>query len=310
MPKPKAKPEVEHSEPGLLIRLRRQLYRPGSLILAALLVGTCLAWPRVSRLIPDLGARPEFSLTAKDIRVTQPPRWVPGNLVDQVLAHAGLPEEMSLLDDDLVRSLAEAFELHPWVDEVESVRKSFPPAINVKLSYRQPVAMVEVKNGKYPVDEKGVLLPPEDFSAAQARTYPQITGVLSTPQGPAGSNWGDAIVVDAAELAAALAPCWKELKLAAIVCPRTPRRSDDIDSGVYLLTTAGGSEIIWGQGSGSDHPGELTVRQKIERLKAYAKKFGGLDPPQGRRRIDIRHRRDVIHSPLSTERESLDRSPR
>ncbi|MSR60439.1 MAG: hypothetical protein EXS05_22830 [Planctomycetaceae bacterium] len=311
MPKLKNKPhESPPTAPGALLRLRHQLYRPRFLIAAAAIVGLCLGWPTIRSLIPELGSRPEYKLAATKIQVTQPPKWVPHNLVEQVIEHADLPSELSFLDDDLVRSLAEAFALHPWVAEVESVRKSFPPAIEVKLKYREPVAMVEVKNGKYPVDAQGVLLPPQDFSSADARGYQQIIGVHSTPQGPAGSNWGDEVVVEAARLAARLAPCWKRLKLAAIVCPREPRKTNDLDSGVYELITQGGSEIIWGHGPRSDHPGELTTDQKIERLETYAKKFGGLDPPQGRRRIDIRHRRDVIHSPLSTQRERPDENRR
>jgi hypothetical protein len=300
---PEEKPAAPSSE-GLR-SLRRQLYRPMTLITAAAIVAAALGWPMLRPLLPDLDGRSEYRLHSAQIHITQPPHWVPHNLVEQVVAQAGLPEQLSLLDENLARDLAMAFALHPWVEEVVSVKKSFQ-AVDVKLNYRRPVAMVHVKQGLYPIDVHGVLLPPHDFSASNAKIFPQITKVLSTPQGPAGSDWGDPVVLEAARLAAEIAPYWKKLQLAEIVCPRTPQVSDDLNSGVYTLTTIGGSEIVWGHPPGADHPGEPTTSQKIERLENYATKFGGLDQSQQRFRIDIRHWRDIRKSPISAEREAED----
>jgi hypothetical protein len=294
------------SLPGILRLLRRQLYRPVFLVAAAALVALVGGWPVIHRLLPLLDGRSEYRIRAAQIQITQTPHWVPHNLVEQVIEKADLPADMSLLDENLTREIAGAFALHPWVEEVVSVTKSFPAQVEVRLNYRRPVAMVQVKQGLYPIDVHGVLLPPQDFSAADARTYPQILDVLSTPQGPAGSDWGDPVVTEAARLASELAPCWKKLQLAAILCPRTLKQTDSLDEGVYTLTTTGGSQIVWGHGPGSDHPGELSTGQKIERLEKYASQYRGLDQPNQRFRIDIRHWRDIRRSPLSADRESAD----
>ena len=306
MAKSKKKKDAEPSEQvstdsGIVRSALRQLYRPVTLATAAIVVCVAMLWPSVRRYIPDLASRAEYRLETAKIRITQPPRWVPTNLVEQVSDQANLPAELSLLEPNVLRDVAEAFALHPWVEEVVSVRKSFPAAIDVELTYRRPVAMVQVRQGVYPVDPSGVLLPPHDFSAADSKNYPQISGVLSTPQGPAGTDWGDPVVTDAAQLASELAPNWKKFSLAAIVCPRSISPDDGFDAGVYELRTAGGSEIVWGHGPNSDHPGELTTAQKVERLEKYAAKFGGLDQPQGRFRIDIRHHRDIRRVPLAAD---------
>jgi hypothetical protein len=298
--------ETTPPSPGIARALRRQLYRPMTLITAAGVIAIAFGWPALRPLLPKLDERSEYQLRATQIHITQPPHWVPHNLVEQVAAHADLPEQLSLLDESLARDLAMAFALHPWVEEVVSVKKSFPASVDVKLNYRRPVAMVQVKQGLYPIDVLGTLLPPQDFSTSDAKAYPQIAHVLSTPQGPAGSNWGDPVVVEAARLAAELAPYWKKLQLAEIRCPRTPQKSDELDAGVYTLTTVGGSEIVWGHAPGTDHPGELTTSQKIERLETYAAKFGGVDQPQQRFRIDIRHWRDIRRKPISAEHEADD----
>lgn len=295
------RPEPAVSEPGFVRSVLMQLYRPVTLVTAATIVGLALAWPVIRRHLPDLDTRAEYRVAADKIHVTQPPHWVPHELVNQVIDQANLPSELSLLDPNTLRDVSEAFALHPWVEEVVSVRKSFPAAIDVVLNYRRPVAMVQVRQGHYPIDTNGILLPPHDFSATDAKSYPQITNVLSTPQGPAGTDWGDPVVTEAAKLAAELAPNWKKLNLAAIVCPRSVSPDDSFDVGVYELRTTGGSEVVWGHGPDSDHPGELTTAQKLERLDKYAAKFGGLDQPQGRFRIDIRHHRDIRRVPLASD---------
>jgi hypothetical protein len=289
-----------------LAGMGRQLYRPVTLATAAAVL---LAWvflPRLVDFVPDLRDRSEYRLPATEIAITPPPHWVPHDLVAQVTERASLPNDLSLLDERLVDDVAEAFRHSPWVDEVVSVTKSYPAKLTVVLSYRRPVAMVEVKQGKYPIDAGGVLLPPQDFSVAETRNYPTIAGVGSTPQGPAGTEWGDAIVCEAARLADELGPSWKMLGLSAIVCPSATDRHAKINEGVFVLTSNGGSRIIWGHAPGTDHPGELSTRQKIGRLEEYVLRFGGFDRPQGPYLIDIRHWRDISRIPLTAGVEWFD----
>jgi hypothetical protein len=288
------------------VQAGRQLYRPVILATAALVVMAGVFLPRLASLLPDLSQRDEYILAAADIEITQPPHWVPHNLVVQVVENANLPAKLSLLDNNLVVEIAEAFQLNPWVEEVVSVSKTFPAKVIVVLNYRRPVAMVEVRQGQYPIDNHGVLLPPQDFSVADTRAYPLVTGVVSTPQGPAGTDWGDKAVAGAAELAAELSPHWKKFGLMSIVAPRTVEGHDKIDEGVYVLLANGGSRIVWGHAPGTNHPGELSTKQKIGRLEEYVTKFGGFDRPQGPYQIDIRHWRDISRTPLSAEREWLD----
>jgi hypothetical protein len=280
----------------------RQLYRPVTLATAAVVLLVAIILPQYLGRLPDLADRPEYLLDAADIEITQPPHWVPRHLLSQVIENADLPATLRLLDDSLVQEIAGAFQLSPWVEEVVSVTKSYPPKIVVVLKYREPVAMVEVKKGQQPIDRHGVLLPAQDFSVSESRTYPVISGVASTPQGPAGADWGDQVVHDAAVLAAELSPAWKKLGLAAIVCPTSTENRSKFDESVFVLRSRGGSRIIWGHVPGTDHPGELSTKQKLGRLEDYVKRFGSFDSPQGPYEIDIRHWRDISRTPLSAHR--------
>jgi len=296
---------VNDNEPrGIVERFRHTLYRPKFLLLLACGLSAIVFGPQLYRRLPDPGAREGYQLDTTNIDITPPPRDVPPDIVHQVIQQAELPASVSLLDDDLTRRIADAFAAHPWVAEVVSVRKSFPPRIQVQLKYRKPVAMVRVDDGIYPVDGESVLLPPQDFSMADTRRYPLIRGVQTLPQGPAGSPWGDVCVQGAARLAAALQKDWNALQLAAIQVPRRTAARERLDDLRFVLHCRHGSRIIWGRPPGTQHPGELTTEQKIGRLKQYRDDFGEFDQPHGPYEIDIRHWQEITRRPLSASRES------
>lgn len=282
---------------------RSWLLRPRVILGILLLAGIVTAYPAIKPYLPNVQGRSEYRVILADIQVTQPPHWVPQDLVEQVIKLAHLPEEGSLLDENLPREVYEAFAMHPWIEEVISARK-VPGTIEVKLNYRRPVAMVQVSGGMYPVDRKGILLPPTDFAVSATRLYPRVEGVHSTPQASAGSPWGDPVVEGAARLADELASHWKKFKLAAIQCPQ-PGADENSPEGVYSLGTEGKSRILWGRAPGSDHPGELATDKKISRMLSLISRFGSFDGPQGPYEIDIRHWEEISRKPLARREDSV-----
>lgn len=295
-------PEAPPPKEPLAARLERS-FRPGPLLALALLALGIFCWPIVVRHVPKLDRRPEYRVGREQVEIVAVPEWAPRDLVDQVFRGAGLPEEMSLLDDGLTARLAAAFARHPWVRRVVSVRKSLPARIAVDLEFRRPAAMIRLAVGAYPVDADGTLLPPEDFSAAQARRFPAVEGIVSLPQGPAGTAWGDPFVSGAAQLAAALEPHWERYRLAAIVVPRRTTADPAPDDVVLQLATDGGTRIVWGRSPRTNHPGELSVEQKIGRLDQYLREFGTFDGSHGPYEIDIRHWQEISRRPLTAVRE-------
>ncbi len=111
---------------------------------------------------------------------------------------AELPEQIRLLDDDLVRRLAGAFLRHPWVERVERVSRG-PRQVRVWLTYRAPVLAVPADGQLRAVDGHGILLPP----GADVTGLPVFKGKARPPAGAAGALWGDAAVEAAARAAAA-----------------------------------------------------------------------------------------------------------
>ncbi|MCA9014535.1 MAG: hypothetical protein KDA77_04305, partial [Planctomycetaceae bacterium] len=207
--------EVSALSPSHLIQM---LFRPKVLLALAVVASGLFFFQKLKEQLPDLSQREEYQIATKDLSLNPaPPHYVPIDIVDQVIKRGPLPDQVSLLDQGLVLKVAEAFEKHPWVQKVVSVRKT--NTVEVEVVFRKPAAMVEGKQGLYPVDIDGVLLPPEDFSVSDARRYPVITGIQSMPAGPPGTSWGDLTVTGAAQLAEALGPHWKELEIVSIEAP-------------------------------------------------------------------------------------------
>lgn len=285
--------------------LTRILFRPKTLLILVAAVSAIAFFPRLSKLLPDLNRRSEYLLATEDIVITSPEKWVPKDLLQQVIEQSGLPKTVSILDKDLNAKLAEAFGRHPWVEHVIEIRKTKPALIEVELIYRKPVVMVEVPDGMYPVTAAGFLLPPKDFSGRDVKFFPVVRNALSRPQGPAGTPWGDVAIAGAARLASVLEHHWREFDLIAIQIPPSAEENPTLDDLIYYLTTSGGSRIIWGRVPGSNYPGELSTEQKIGKLKKYLSDFGRFENPSGPYEIDIRHWQDTSRRPLSSNRNPI-----
>lgn len=296
----KAEPAPPEAPP-MKERILGMIFQPRLLLWGALISAAVVLAPIVSRVLPDLTTREEYRLRTRDIEVPDQPRWVPITFVDQVIESAELPDEVSVLKPDLAAEIAAAFEQHPWVQKPVKVRVSVPARVEVSFDYREPVAMVRISDGHYPVDAEGILLPPGDFPPSDIQLYPEITGMTTTPLARIGEAWGDERVTAAARLAVVLFPYWNEWKLTSVEVP--PRSTAEVvyEELRFVVNTKGGSRIIWGRAPGNDHPLEVTDDQKIGRLKSFLSKAKSFDGPW---EININHLRVITVNPLEDRQTS------
>ena len=296
----KAEPAPPEAPP-MKERILGMIFQPRLLLWGALIGAAVVLAPIVSRVLPDLTTREEYRLRTRDIEVPDQPRWVPITFVDQVIESAELPDEVSVLKPDLAAEIAAAFEQHPWVQKPVKVRVSVPARVEVSFDYREPVAMVRISDGHYPVDAEGILLPPGDFPPSDIQLYPEITGMTTTPLARIGEAWGDERVTAAARLAVVLFPYWNEWKLTSVEVP--PRSTAEVvyEELRFVVNTEGGSRIIWGRAPGNDHPLEVTDDQKIGRLKSFLSKAKSFDGPW---EININHLRVITVNPLENRQTS------
>jgi cell division septal protein FtsQ len=288
-------------------RVRGRLFRPEWLFFLAVIVTGVFVGPRLAERLPDLTDLEEYRLKVENIHFTEQPHWVPHDLVQQVAKQEGWDQKpVSLLAQSCCQQIAEAFSRHPWVKKVDRVRLRPGAEVELAITFRKPVAMVEASSGKYyPIDAEAVLLPPADFSRADVGRYPTIINPSTMPQGPAGTFWGDIMVFGAARLADHLmrsredqATHWEHLNLSGIELPQRTVAEVNIEDVQYHILTRDGSRIVWGRAPGTNSPGELSAEQKIGRLTQYLADFGTFRPPHGPLEIDIRHWQEITQRPL------------
>lgn len=233
----------------------------GSVVVTLAAIG--LAWAAWSRLGDRVRGTADLVLHPEAIAVEGVAPWVQADLKAEALRDASLDAGLPLDDPELVRRLARAFAMHPWVREVVSVRVRHPAAADVSIRCREPVAMVAVPGGLLAVDAEGVVLPSDDFTAEAAADYPRITGIQSGPQGAVGFPWGDPLVEEAAAVAAAIGPDWKPAALSGCR-PAAPGEGPR----AWELYDDSGRTIRFGSAPGHERAGEPAAALKIATLRS------------------------------------------
>ena len=289
---------IRPHEGGMLLGLApgRHGLLVAALLAAALVGGGYAAWREFG---PRVVASPHFRLSPDQVTITPLPAWIHSDtdIKTDALRDAGLDSGATILDDDLAERIKKAFALHPWVAKVERVTKR-PTRVEVELVYRQPVCMVELPGGVYPVDAASVVLPRDDFSLNEARRYPRLSGIATVPAGLVGTPWGDLQVAGGAELANLLGNAWDELKLHYIQV--VDNGAGDFTYEVFVRPAAQQqlpTRIVWGHRPGHEPPGEAAAADKLARLKRYATERGSLAGDGDGQDLDLRYGAEVSATP-------------
>jgi hypothetical protein len=254
------------------------------------------AWQEVGE---DLLLSEQYWVTQEQVEITPPAEWIHDDVRAKAFQDASLDGPLSLMDEDLVPRVADAFSMHPWVARVRRVTKHYPARVRVELDYRRPVLMVQVPGGLFPVDVEGVLLPTGDnFTPLEAqRDYARLVGIDTVPMAPVGMRWGDARVLESAEIAATFGAAWQKLNLDRIV----PSTMVEVGVGgdyTYELLTKGGTRIRWGRAPGAElaENGEMPAVEKVAWLVEYQRENSTLEGREGPQVLDLGATRSASRS--------------
>ncbi|HVX59580.1 MAG TPA: hypothetical protein VHC19_03230, partial [Pirellulales bacterium] len=218
------------------------------------------------------------------VAITPPPNWIRADIKGEAIRDAEIDGSLSVLEEDLVERVHQAFSAHPWVAEVLSVAKLPPARLEVALVYREPVCMVQVAGGLFPIDVEGVLLPTADFSPHEAARFPRFSNASLPTEPPAGVVWQDIRVLGAARLAAALKDAWEHLGLHYLELMPNPGSGGN----EYQIVTRSGTRIFWGPAPSRDEASAASAKAKLEKLNQYYVERGTLDGPHGTQDIELR----------------------
>jgi hypothetical protein len=110
-----------------------------------------------------VGARPPLTPSAREVLGAGPP------LLDQ---------PRSTLDPELTSVLRSSLLERPWVRDVLEVRRQFPDEVSIRVTLREPVAVVRQGKTNLPVDDEGTVLD------ATTRLGPPRLPLITIPGAP------------------------------------------------------------------------------------------------------------------------------
>lgn len=313
-----AKKKETASTPSMLARLLplpSAVWRQVVIGVAMILAPVALAYYAWDRWGPQILEHGDYALRTDRLQITDPPYWVRADVAGEV-ARDGALEGLSLLDPQLTVKVFQAFAAHSWVENVSRVSKHPPgraASVVVEMTYRKPVAMVEVElngvPGLLPIDAQAILLPPQDFLPSPhdpqvdpTREYLRIAVPHAVPSGTVGTPWGQTEVHEAAHIAAVFQDAWKQCGLYRIQL--VPLGSEDSTQIVptFELQSRSGAAVIWGRAPDLRSESETkTAVAKVASVLKYVQQHGSLETAPPETILDVR----VPHSGTRTAQQPL-----
>lgn len=234
------------------------------------------------------------------VLVPEQPEWVKSSLKEQIIGQYEL-DKLLLDDEELVEQFAAAFELDSHVEDVVRIEKRVNH-IRVEVTYRVPVAMVEVKVDEqrfvFPVDRSAVVMQTNDFDEADLGEFLRLVSDYSKPKGNSGTPWGDPIITAGAAIANSLNDiAWKAMGLYRIYSIA----ENDGSNRLYYVNLKNDENIrvLWGNAPGEEVSSEASVAEKVTNLEAFFKENSTLSVSSETAEIDLRSKDGVVVVPLA-----------
>jgi hypothetical protein len=260
--------------------------RSGLKVLAA--VGLCLAlvlgWRAAKRELSGYVAqRHAVTVQAEAVELVGLPAWLAGwqggEAVSGLREAAAGPVSSDPLDGESLRASAAAVGGSAWVASVGQVQRLPGGGLRVEAVYRQPVAVVEGRDGYHLVDASGVKLPGlyalaevrglELTRDGQRRRLPTVRGMAAGPPF-AGGVWAGDDVQAGLDLAELLSHQWYRDHVEAIDVSHR-----DGMGRLSLVVRMHGADVVWGLPPGREQAVEPEAAQKLALLSEVAWTFNG-----------------------------------
>ena len=268
------------------------------LVLAVFIAASFYAYKKFGL---EIAGRSDQQVSLENVvLVPEQPEWVKSSLKEQIIGQYEL-DKLLLDDEELVEQFAAAFELDSHVEEVVRIEKRVNH-IRVEVTYRVPVAMVEVKVDEqrfvFPVDRSAVVMQTNDFDEADLGEFLRLVSDYSKPKGNSGTPWGDPIITAGAAIANSLnGIAWKAMGLYRIYSIA----ENDGSNRLYYVNLKNDENIrvLWGNAPGEEVSSEASVAEKVTNLEAFFKENSTLSVSSETAEIDLRSKDGVVVVPLA-----------
>lgn len=271
--------------------LRGTLLHPATLFLAAtvLIIGSAIfSWERYkNRILPP----DQYQLTMDNLQISPQPSWADPDLRTMILGDERQQNfaPLSVMDTALVPAVANTLESVGWIENIDKIQKS-RHGLNVELTYRRPVGMVEINSMTMPkstfknlkpvnlhVDRQGVVMAGAFSEQPGEHLLISIGNPMYMDQLLPWSQWQDVRIQGAAKISEALQDRWKALGFYRLTTFRSRANATDQRIPFQLWTEPGRKyrvHLIWGNPPGEEMANEASTADKLLAMEQYAQANG------------------------------------
>jgi hypothetical protein len=269
----------------------RQVWRLVQPVLAvAALVGVGFAWGYGKPwLVKQVGGRLSEPVTAARVELNDSPAWMSEGLKQHLQGVVAGAMGADPLDPAGLARAAASLQHNPWVKQVQRVERTKTGVIAV-ADYREPIALVESRDGYRLVDREGVQLPGVYRGDLVGRVgLPVITGVHQ-PSAGEGRAWPGDDLAAGLSLVQSLSgePYFRQIQAFDV------GRRDDRGRVRLALRTRGGY-VRWGLPPGKEEAVEPDAATKIKWLRSVNQRRGSIDA--GGKVVDVFGGAVFVHQP-------------
>lgn len=216
-----------------------------------------------------------FQVYSDTLLLEQLPAWVTPEIRAELADLKDLPEKFSIVEPGICGKVARSFEVIPWVESVESVRRVFPNRMVVDLKLRKPIVGVKAGKYHYLTDARGYRLsaPLKDWPVQKFDLPLVVTrSVQFVPD--RGEPWKDFGVLSGVAVQTYLMKAPLQTRIKVIDLTNLNGRTDPRESEVVLWTERN-TRIDWGRSPlRKNSPGELTPAVKIAKMVDFEHRNG------------------------------------
>lgn len=239
-------------------------------LLACLVMGWCFA---ENKLDGYLSAKLRYRVTPQHVVLKDAPIWMASWLREELRSKVVSVAVGDPTDGENLNRIAKAVNKSPWVEHVNRVTRLPQGKLLIDAAYREPVAMVESRDGYHLVTQEGIALPGLYMrNQIKAVGLPVLRGVGVKPFDP-GHRWPGMAVHAGLDLILLLQgePYFNEIESFDV---GGRDRSDRIR---MVLHTRSGGQVIWGLPPGDEHALEPIAREKCHRLRSIYRQRKTID---------------------------------
>jgi len=174
--------------------------------------------------------------------------------------------------EDMCRQVAKAIDEVGWIARVDSVRRRAAGRFEIRATYREPAALVQLEDYFLLVDRSGVRLPGR---YAYDPRWPVIQGIAAAAPGP-GLKWSGGDLRAGLAVIDSIAHEPFSGQVTGVLVGNFGGRVDPRASHIELATDRAGGRIRWGSAPGLEVEENL-VPHKVAILRQNYQRTGRLD---------------------------------